>query len=658
MSSFAEVAELLVGEGRSRDEFDQLVAGDPGGLVRRALDPAEPGLSVIAWPGRVLRQELARGDLILRERPGSPPTVSVIAEPRLMTRLEAARESWSDDPLLAGGYVRTIEPVTGATIPLRRVIGPDGFALPGTIIVRAGGENRESGPDRPTLRHGSTGPAVAELQSRLNAISLARSLTFQGTLPACPLDVDGKFGPRTREAVIGFQHVAFPASPRDWDGIVGPRTWTALDNASGNNVGPGPSPQVQSATIEFVLDNRGQHAVDAQSPVATALMFGLWDQAYDNLNSVRNNQPETDNFVGLDRRRFYIRVRDQAATGSTVTAQWRTLNAANADLDAPASQDVTLTETSPGSKVFVSRALMLVTDETDASQDTHSGLTSGPNAGVRSRGQADHRLRIGDLEGSVRAEYTQAGAASPVSVTLPVFQRSPERRLRLNVRVVHMGINVTQARQNQINAQFRHANLRWAQAGLHIQPHGQVQTIAIPPAAQDSHGGYNGDAETPGERAVLRLINAPDNTVTVVFTEIPTVRDDGQDAFNAYTTLTNNPRHTYGDRYFIFQDVDLAEDLETLAHELHHVLHNRGDIDFQEDRFFAFNTNAPTPPLPDVTKYRRIQTLFARNNPDNDPRNENTFNWLRRRRTARVPIPTNGLVAATATTGNKLVERF
>jgi peptidoglycan hydrolase-like protein with peptidoglycan-binding domain len=68
-------------------------------------------------------------------------------------------------------------------------------------------------PPRPTLRLGSTGRAVMELQSRLNA---------NGATP--PLKVDGSFGPVTGSAVRAFQRSRGLTA----DGIVGPKTWAKL----------------------------------------------------------------------------------------------------------------------------------------------------------------------------------------------------------------------------------------------------------------------------------------------------------------------------------------------------------------------------------------------------------------------------------------------
>ncbi|WP_018502965.1 peptidoglycan recognition protein family protein [Parafrankia discariae] len=79
---------------------------------------------------------------------------------------------------------------------------------PGVVNLTAGRY-----ADRPTLRAGSTGPHVAELQ---------RALNLAATKP--PLTADGDYGPRTTGAVKVFQLSAALSA----DGICGPRTWAAL----------------------------------------------------------------------------------------------------------------------------------------------------------------------------------------------------------------------------------------------------------------------------------------------------------------------------------------------------------------------------------------------------------------------------------------------
>ena len=68
----------------------------------------------------------------------------------------------------------------------------------------------------PTLRQGSSGEAVRQLQ-----IALAE-------LGHDPGPVDGQFGSRTEAAVKAFQHARGIAA----DGVVGPVTWRNIDEAA------------------------------------------------------------------------------------------------------------------------------------------------------------------------------------------------------------------------------------------------------------------------------------------------------------------------------------------------------------------------------------------------------------------------------------------
>lgn len=417
-----------------------------------------------------------------------------------------------------------------------------------------------------------------------------------------------------------------------------------------------PPVPARTATLAFVLDTAGNHRADAASPVATALMFGLWDQAYDAAGDVRNGRAETANFVGLDARRFYLRVADPTATTSEVTVDWRTLNAARANDDAPASQAVTLTETSAGSRVFVSRALLLVVDDTDADQATDSGLPAGhAQAGIRRRGQRDHRLRRAALDGFVRADYTPGGGGAAVALERPVFARTPDARRRVRVGVINYGSHATAA---QIATQFASANVRWRQTGLVIDA-GAAVARPIPAGVLNGDGRYTGSIDNAAEVAALAdLIPATtDATLTVVFVRLA-------NGANAYTTVGERTRSALGDRSFIFIDPDVDAQQLTLAHEFHHALFNRFDTGIDTPRiserpFFTFNTLSPGDygvALPDDRVYRRIQPLHAPD-PNNDAANDHIVNWIKRRRTQRFPIPA-ALAAPDATTGNLFVEAF
>ncbi len=83
----------------------------------------------------------------------------------------------------------------------------EGLPLPGAVVPYPGY----------LLRQGARGDNVRTLQRYLNDLS-----SVYGTL--LPVNVDGAFGPQTRNAVIAFQRM-FNLTP---DGIVGPATWNML----------------------------------------------------------------------------------------------------------------------------------------------------------------------------------------------------------------------------------------------------------------------------------------------------------------------------------------------------------------------------------------------------------------------------------------------
>lgn len=171
----------------------------------------------------------------------------------------------------------------------------------------------------------------------------------------------------------------------------------------------------------------------------TFVRFGMWDNAFNAASVLFNNQAEANNFVGADTRRFHIRIRDILSRGNAqVTANWRTINQAGNNLDAPANPGVTLIETPANSGIFISRGLMLVTDSQDQNQGTHSGLAGGA---VVARGNNDHRIRRGDLRGNLISEYPVAGL-NPMPTRPTVFQRTPENRRRFSIQVFVLRVAV------------------------------------------------------------------------------------------------------------------------------------------------------------------------------------------------------------------------
>jgi peptidoglycan hydrolase-like protein with peptidoglycan-binding domain len=99
----------------------------------------------------------------------------------------------------------------------------------GNTAVQRALSSLQDGP--PTLRVGSSGPEVAQIQQLLNVL---------GARP--PLATDGTFGNRTRSAVVGFQSTQGLAA----DGVVGPKTREALESPAN---GPASTGTVAAPTV-------------------------------------------------------------------------------------------------------------------------------------------------------------------------------------------------------------------------------------------------------------------------------------------------------------------------------------------------------------------------------------------------------------------------
>ena len=115
-------------------------------------------------------------------------------------------------------------------------------------------------PVHGTLRRGSRGADVADLQSRLNAAGAAD--------PA--LETDGIFGRLTAAAVVAYQ------SSHDLvaDGIVGPLTWASLDPGGGGG-GDGPTPTIDPlAGIVNIVGHDASAAAVAQARTQALELYG------------------------------------------------------------------------------------------------------------------------------------------------------------------------------------------------------------------------------------------------------------------------------------------------------------------------------------------------------------------------------------------------
>jgi hypothetical protein len=186
----------------------------------------------------------------------------------------------------------------------------------------------------------------------------------------------------------------------------------------------------------------------ANAPATTFVRFGLWDNAFrapgDPAGPLFNEDVEVDNFAGADTRRFHIRVHDAASrSAGHVNANWHTLDRNNAGLDNPLNNFISLIETPANSGIFISRGLMLVSDNDDRDQRTHHGtpptipqvppIVNAPD-NLRARGESNHRTRHGSLTGDMQVDY-HVTAGPTFTVRLPVFQRNPESRRRVPLQI-------------------------------------------------------------------------------------------------------------------------------------------------------------------------------------------------------------------------------
>ncbi|MCB0088457.1 MAG: hypothetical protein KDE54_11135, partial [Caldilineaceae bacterium] len=237
----------------------------------------------------------------------------------------------------------------------------------------------------------------------------------------------------------------------------------------------------------------------AAAPALNFVRVGLWDDAFSAATgALLNNQAAANNFIERDARKFYLRLRDASQAGEA-RLRWRTLFNNGADDDAaaqPNAQDITLTETANGSGIFISRAVMLVTDETDRDQAIDSGLPAGhtdtagaADAGNRNRGQSDHRTRMirvnntHQLDNRTLIEQVRpAPNATRLQIIKPVFERAPEERRRIRIHLVNVRSSVggagilTNARRDLV---FRTFQEIYAVCGIFAE----VNEIVIDPPA-------------------------------------------------------------------------------------------------------------------------------------------------------------------------------
>ena len=142
-----------------------------------------------------------------------------------------------------------------------------------------------------------------------------------------------------------------------------------------------------------------------------------------------NKQPDADNFVAGDSRRFFLRIKDVLAA-STIDAGFRTLFGGGQAFDVPTpSDELTLVEKPAASGTFVSESLALVNDQDDQKLPTNTG-PSGTFASL-TRGQKGHRIRQGDMFSQIEVEYPKGNKKR-----FSIFDRAKARTLPLQICIV------------------------------------------------------------------------------------------------------------------------------------------------------------------------------------------------------------------------------
>ena len=347
-------------------------------------------------------------------------------------------------------------------------------------------------------------------------------------------------------------------------------------------------------TIEFVQDSKGTHAVDASSPAVGFVRFGLWDHAFaDTKGTLFNGPTEAGNFVGADSRRFYIRVKDRSRAGrGRVTALWRTRSADLKNfIDAATDPTITLLETSAGSGVFASRALLLVTDKDDK-QDVDSGLPAAdPDSGVRTASMNNYRIRLGSMLGMVEAEYsppptgTKVKIFSSTSIFMPMFT-GQKKKLPLQVFVLRRKVGGDPVIKIGATDDLWVRDLRivrqiYERLGIFLETTIATADAKLNPVtiSQGAASALLVDPPTPvlpdilskdyRQQTLIPSLPIPPDTVRVFYA--------GQyDSFAAssFSSIDADTQTTDKHRGTCF--IDAFRPAYTLAHEIGHVLTNKG----------------------------------------------------------------------------------
>lgn len=352
--------------------------------------------------------------------------------------------------------------------------------------------------------------------------------------------------------------------------------------------------------------------------VVDSVRIGLWEGAYDSSEDVLNGPGMADSFIGRDRFRFFVRIRDPNANTSsaqeTVTAKLGVFEDGGG-LPTDNLTDIELIESASEPGVFVSRSQLLTSLQNDLDalpstcppgnvgsspcEDDHFHAHSGGPAGPVADDQPGDRTHQARIEDHVRIEYVPAGSTNAQLWKVPVCQRNPDQRRRVLVRVTVFDNLVDEAK---VAAELHRATIGWAPACLRIDQEGVTQFVSAP---LDSNGisiladnvfddinGSNPQAPSD-ERVVFAQFKAQARKDVIEVFVVPKIDRPPNMFVNGFARL---PRHSpitqLGDYTFLYVVGNTDTSKRTLAHEIGHALENGGrdnEIVFKRDFYPQVN---------------------------------------------------------------------
>jgi hypothetical protein len=367
-----------------------------------------------------------------------------------------------------------------------------------------------------------------------------------------------------------------------------------------------------SVAVEVMSDTNSppDFTIGAGDMRTDFVRLGLWDKAFrlsgdafGPINTIYNEQDESrlassanpENFVGRDSRRFYFRVTDPTANTNAATReeipfanfQWFTIDATGSDQDHPAHSSLTLQETGDDTGVFVSQAVMLVSDQTDRNEETNTGLLAHP--GLARYNQPDHRTRaVLDPDGFVEARYSPPGSTAAADMRIPIFQRNPEERRVMRVHAFNfadpMNSGIPASPNSVVTHELDMVRARYAAAGIRVIAtyNPATDTINLPAgspvnlnAVADFTGSFGTLTPSSDQAALMSLARSVDpatsanaDTIYVLFIGLFANMDRGQSFPDGWIPSGSTARN------FVFVSGASSELNNCAAHEIGHLLLN------------------------------------------------------------------------------------